>query len=608
MTMKIPWILISVLMVLSLVVVACGPAATTTTTPTTTTPTTTPTKTTPTQEPTQKEVAAPTAEMPKYGGVLSLSGSEITNTDEAINRTMAASGMVYEELSIWDWTRGPTGTGEIEMTYSGFHRQQYYVGNMAESWEYLPPDRIVLRIRQGVHFALDPKSEASRLVNGREMTAADVAYSLKRNFTEPNAYLRVSYPALAAVIKITVPEPNTVDIKFTSETFMEAYHTILTFTNIVAPEVVQKYGDLTNWKNLVGTGPFMLTDYVPGSLSVYTKNPNYWMKDPMPGPGKGNQLPYIDGIRYPIIPDVSTRQAALRTGKLDQNSSYAVEDWENMMKTAPKLKYNEYLGEGGSGLYMKIYDPKLPFKDVRVRRAMIMAIDYKTIVNDYYKGKAEYFNWPKRYVRDYGNIWVSFEDSPPDVQELYIYNPEKAKQLLKEAGYPNGFKTSMTMTSTQVDYYSIIKDMWSKVGIELTFDIKESAVHTNLLRTFTYPEMITASAGGIGSYYRLLGFSGTDYWNPSQVNEPYIEEVKAKMANIILTTMDWDEIDRLYRELLPKVRSQAYAIPSPTPSNYTLWWPWLKNYSGETNMSFAGGGRWQSFVWLDQALKKSMGY
>ena len=183
MTMKIPWILISVLMVLSLVVVACGPAATTTTTPTTTTPTTTPTKTTPTQEPTQKEVAAPTAEMPKYGGVLSLSGSEITNTDEAINRTMAASGMVYEELSIWDWTRGPTGTGEIEMTYSGFHRQQYYVGNMAESWEYLPPDRIVLRIRQGVHFALDPKSEASRLVNGREMTADDVAFTLKRNFT-----------------------------------------------------------------------------------------------------------------------------------------------------------------------------------------------------------------------------------------------------------------------------------------------------------------------------------------------------------------------------------------------------------------------------------------
>ena len=68
------------------------------------------------------------------------------------------------------------------------------------------------------------------------------------------------------------------------------------------------------WRNAVGTGPFILTDYLSGSAATLVKNPDYWATDPV-GPGQGNQLPYIDGIQYLIIPDVSTRQAALRTGK-----------------------------------------------------------------------------------------------------------------------------------------------------------------------------------------------------------------------------------------------------------------------------------------------------
>ena len=94
---------------------------------------------------------------------------------------------------------------------------------------------------------------------------------------------------------------------------------------VVPPEVMQKYGDMTNWKNSVGTGPFMLTDWIPGSEAVYVRNPNYWMKDPI-GPGKGNQLPYLDGVSIVILPDASTQQAALRTAKIDQISGYNIED------------------------------------------------------------------------------------------------------------------------------------------------------------------------------------------------------------------------------------------------------------------------------------------
>jgi pyruvate/oxaloacetate carboxyltransferase len=62
----------------------------------------------------------------------------------------------------------------------------------------------------------------------------------------------------------------------------------------IDPEVVEKYGSGADWRNSVGTGPFMLTDLVASSSATLVRNPNYWDKDPV-GPGKGNQLPYLDG-------------------------------------------------------------------------------------------------------------------------------------------------------------------------------------------------------------------------------------------------------------------------------------------------------------------------
>ena len=610
---KILWLVVSGLMALSLVIAACGPAATPTTPTAPVTPAlpaTPTTPTTPVTEKPQKEVVAPAPEAPKYGGALTY--SQIMDTiyfDEGVNRTMSASGLTHEELMQWDWSRGPEGTGELCLTYSGFHRQNFYVGSMAESWEYKPPDTMILHIRHGVHFGLNPAFEASKLVNGREMTADDIVFSLKRLNTEPGAYIYNSYTPLAKVVQITAPDKNTVIIKCTPDTFMDLYHTFSSFYHIIAPELVQKYGNVDGWRNQVGTGPFMISDYVPGSLIAYIRNPNYWMKDPV-GPGKGNQLPYLDGVRLLTIPDTSTRQAALRTGKIDQNTAYTIDDRNAELKRTPQLRDTVYWGHGGVTLDMHIYDPALPFKDVRVRRAMVMALDYKTIVNQLYGGSAEYFDFPFANLKDYSNIWIPLEQMPASVQEMYTYNPDKARQLLKEAGYPTGFKTIIAVLNTQqnVDYLSVVKDMWAKVGIELTIDPREQAVYNVLWRNFTYKEMVMAGGGGIGAYYRLICFSGTDYWNPSQINEPYIEDVRAKIAAIFNSTMDWNEIDRLYRELKPKVIDQAYVIPTPIVHYYTLWWPWIKNYSGETDMSFGGGGSWQKFVWLDQDLKKAMGH
>jgi peptide/nickel transport system substrate-binding protein len=102
------------------------------------------------------------------------------------------------------------------------------------------------------------------------------------------------------------------------------------------PETVAKYGDMKDWQNAVGTGPFMLTDYVSGSSITFARNPDYWMKDPL---HPQNQLPYVDGVKLLIIPDTSTALSALRTGKLDVMEAVVWDDTVSLKKTSPDLQY-----------------------------------------------------------------------------------------------------------------------------------------------------------------------------------------------------------------------------------------------------------------------------
>ena len=84
--------------------------------------------------------------------------------------------------------------------------------------------------------------------------------------------------------------------------------------------MIKEHGDVKDWRNLVGTGPFEITDWVEGSSITWTKNPNYWGYDEK---YPENRLPYIDGMKMLVIPDVATRVAALRSGRIDVMAMFA---------------------------------------------------------------------------------------------------------------------------------------------------------------------------------------------------------------------------------------------------------------------------------------------
>lgn len=372
---------------------------------------------------------------------------------------------------------------------------------------------------------------------------------------------------------------------------------------IKPPEVVAKYGDMRDWRNSVGTGAFMFVDYVPGSSATFVRNPNYWMKDPV-GTGKGNQLPYLDGAKIFVIPDLSTQLAALRTGKIDQLRDVSWEQTEALLKTTPQLKTLRGFGSPNA-LYMRLDKPDQPWHDIRVRRAMNMAIDRQAIVKDYYRGNAEIIDWLIPYSEWMG-VYISLEKMSPTARELYEYHPEKARQLLADAGYPNGFKMEVVLEQPSIDEASILKEHLSKIGVEINMAVKERTVFASISTGRTYKEAIYAGGPGRAPYGWQV-FRPTDPANKSMIDDPIANKAIDDFAKYFMID-DATAYGKIMKEFYPYVYEQAWMVGFPMPHTYTLWWPWVKNYYGEWSVSSSSTWNFPIWIWVDQALKKSMGF
>ncbi len=631
MNRNILWAVVSSLMALSLVIAACGPAATPATPPTPTAPISQPTPaspaapatpTRPVEEKTQKEPVAPSAEVPKYGGTITFrTATDPVNFDSGLNRRSGVLlNTVYQQYMGSDWTTGPAGSGTTDWAAGATTWEVIAAPQLAESWKMPQQGVWILNIRRGVHWQ-KPNTDAGRLMNGREVTADDIVSSWNRLATTPTSWMHLSQPVALAATSVNKTGPWQVTFN-TRVDYLTSFFWIINgggYNRVYPPEVVAKYGDLGNWRNAVGTGPFMLVDYVPGSQLLFVKNPDYWEKDPI-GPGKGNQLPYVDTARELIIPDLSTTLAALRTGKIDLLSSVLLEDGRNLIKTNPQLQHLTYLAAGSDYFAMRQDKKDKPYSNIKVRQALTLATDFEAIKRDYYKGEAEIDVFPTNLNFKGVGAYMPLAEMPQSVQDLYKYNPDKAKQLLAEAGYPNGFKATVVVSSgastgggAATDEVAIFKDMWAKVGINLVLDVKEVTLYNTIVSTRNYDDMLYRSmTGGFPTMFYFSPIRGTSVNNPSYINEPIgadpvIEATFQAMEKVNMINMP--EFFRLFKELRPHLVAQAYQVVRPLPYIYNFWWPWLKNYYGQaTSASGVANVQFIRYHWIDQAMKKSMGY
>ncbi len=618
MVKKIVWLVVSSLMVISLITVSCGTA---TTEEEKVAPKAEETKTEEPkaeepkeeiekEEPVEEEVVS--SDEPQYGGIITVVRPSISSVfDNAVVRAPMTDTtlIVYEQLIFLDWSKGPAGTGEID--WAGVvYKFQGFGPQLAESWEIPEIGTWVLKIREGVHFGYDQNNEASRLVNGREFTADDVVYNVRRYHTDPdfpNGWVRGALPAMSAAVEIEKTGPWEVTLKTPEDPFNGFFWVTWggASQHMFAPEVIKEYGDANDWRRAVATGPFLLVDFVADSQATYVRNPNYWGKDPV-GLGEGNQLPYADGIKLLAIPDTSTRLAAMRTGRTDWVTDIGFEDAQPLLQANPDLKYNEYIPYGRT-VSMRIDNEELPFQDIRVRQALMMATDYESLKSDLFQGKAEIVVHP--VPPSYSWLHTPMEELPEAVQKLYKYDPEGAKALLADAGYPEGFQTSIVVQNilSDVDWVSALKAMWDKVGVGVEIVPVEGVAYQSIVSARSWEGMIFGTAGVNTLYTVILALS--EYRGAARnwvIKDQYIIDQYAEMqANVFINMQRTDEI---YRDMVPYIMEKAYVIPIPTPYSYTIWQPWIKNYHGEKASGLLAVDLWPQHVWVDEALKKSMGH
>lgn len=591
---KVVWLILSCLIVVALVLTSCGPAAEEGEGKTVVGKVVE--KEAPEVEK-EEEVVKPEEKGPQHGGTLVLLTGWAVEPDKwdpieySSAQESAFTGYYLENLLTGDLSKGARGTKEYWFNDTYWVPDQYITGQLAESWEFTDPLTVRFHLRPGVYFQDKPG-----VMTSREMTSADVVFSLNR-LIEAKATLGTRYEWMESV---SAPDKYTVDLKLSKFSADWLWRMTARGTHIIPPELVQ--AGVADVKKQVGTGPFMLVDYVKGSALTYDRNPNYWGKTTIDG--KEYRLPFIDRLIVPFIAEPSTQLAALRTGKADILANVQWQFRESLKATNPELK--EYVMLiGGAGLVCMREDIP-PFNDIRVRKAMNMAVDRKAFIDSQLGGEAVLLSWP------FSAAWpkvlfTPLEDYPASTQENFAYNPEKAKQLLAEAGYPNGFKIGLiysSIASATADVCSMLASHWADIGVEVELKPMEQGAFVGVAYGKKYTDMIYYGGSNSSpfSIMRNVGEPG-DFYNLTMFNYPdwYAKFTQAKGER------EYAGQNKLLKELNAEAVSTADYVILPTGYVYRYAQPWVNNYYGETNSaSFNLSQIMAATVWLDLDMKQEM--
>jgi len=193
------WFAVGVLAAAAMVLASCS-------TPSTSTTSTTGTTLPPTSATSKPPSTTPSSTTPKYGGTITVvNPGDILGFDEAFNAVwiVITNHLTNDELLTGDWAKGPAGSNTYSWLSNGNYAWASKGPSVADSWKFVEPGHMVFNLHHGIHFGLNSNSEASRLVNGRELTADDVVYSVNRMCTEPTSYWKVAAPVWTGSLKVT---------------------------------------------------------------------------------------------------------------------------------------------------------------------------------------------------------------------------------------------------------------------------------------------------------------------------------------------------------------------------------------------------------------------
>jgi peptide/nickel transport system substrate-binding protein len=252
-----------------------------------------------------------------------------------------------------------------------------------------------------------------------------------------------------------------------------------------------------------------------------------------------------------------------------------------------------------------------PFsKDVRVRRAMQMALDLETMNDTYFKGTAR---WKPRGVLGDAIVGYTtpFEEWSEEVRKGYTYDPEGAEKLLDEAGYPraaDGIRIKATehhFEHADFDYAQLAVSYWKAIGVNVEIITSEAATHGARQREYTYGDMISWISGmdfldpvvALGLAYSKGGF------NPSGYNDPEFDRLyeAARDAATI------EEQQRAVKAADMYFTSNHVYVWGPNAPKFNAVQPWVRGYAGENSLGSDDRMAILARLWFDHGMKTEMG-
>ena len=338
------------------------------------------------------------------------------NTAAAIDRVVFAN--IYEGL--------------IKVDQNG-----QFIPGLATSWEVSPDGKVyTFHLRKGVKFH-----------NGEAFNAQVAKWNIERAKGEETVNPHPEY--FRGITEIEMPDDDTLIITLEEVDALFIAH-MAEGDAVMLP--MQGYEDAKS--NPIGTGPFKFVEWVRGDRVEMVRYDEYW----------NSELPYLDKVVFKFIGDASAQIAALKAGDIDVIGYIAAP--ESAMELSQDKRFKVFAGTTTGEVIMSTNNKAEPFDNKLVRQAIAYAIDRQTVVDLVMFG----------YGTPIGSHWSPSTPYYVDLTEKFAYNPEKAKELLAEAGYPDGFEATIKLPA--IYSYSrrageVIADMLTDVGIDLEIEIVE---------------------------------------------------------------------------------------------------------------------------------------
>lgn len=409
---------------------------------------------------------------------------------------------------------------------------------LAESWEMISPTVIELKLRRDVRFQ-----------NGDKMTADDVVFSLERMFR----------PTFAPYLSRSTEYFSNMDRAEKIDDYTIRVHTkqpdplLITLLNVQQSMIIpEKYvKGLTGDPKLaedadyeafglkpVGTGPYGITEFVPGQKLVWERHDGYW-----------GEKPDLDKVTVVRINEMAARITALKNGEVDIITNVPPDQLETIAKDK-QLKVEGLQTPIFHIVFFNANNPKLA--DKRLRQALSLSIDRELLNEALWYGKArvpEYHTFPQ-FGALYDPSWSTTE-----------YDPEKARQLLKEAGYdgsPIRFDTAAAYYTNGFLAAQAIKEMWAEVGVAMKLNVDDKWTGDDAdmeARNWSNPMYFPDPAGSYGTMWAPGGarIHAGSWTPPAPKGYASYEELWNKFRY----SMDVKDRLRYYREIMEFMAEEA---------------------------------------------------